>query len=197
VLLAVFGLFSILAAVPMAQTAQEGSPAVQLEVELPAQGTSFSDPTGLTIRIEQDESVLLRLRVFEASDSNSPVTVDDPTDLFEIRGPDGKLRISDWNRTDAGIYETTHIFRGSGDFELVVLPDVEDRDALPLGSSDRTTVVVEPTSAPAADSGFATTSIIVLVLLVVGVATLVAVGTRGRRRSPKGPALHDTWWNGP
>lgn len=179
----------------------DGDPSVvQLEIELLDQEVEFANPSGLTIRVEPNELTILRLRVFEEAEPVLPMDVEDPTDLLEIRTSDGEaaaLRISDWNRTGPGVYETTHRFGESGSFTVSVLPDIEDRSELPPGSTGLVTVVPDSSLPTQPDRGPGSTAIIAFTVLALVVAALVVAATRGRNKSPKEPLAHDTWWNSP
>lgn len=197
--LLVSGLIGPLFIGPMAAAVDEDPLVVQLELELLDQEAEFANPSGLTIRIEPGELAILRLRVFEEGDPGSPVNVEDPTDLLEVRASDGEaaLRIGDWNRMGAGVYETTYRFDESGTFNIIVLPDIEDRSAIPSGSTDRVTAVVDSSLPVPPDRGPSSIAIIAVTVLVLAVAALVVAATRGRSKSPKEPVPHDTWWNSP
>jgi len=191
------GLIAALSASPMVAAADENLPTVRLEIELHDQGETFSNVSGLTLRIDAGDTALLRLSVFDPLDPDTPMTVDDPTDLLEIRHPGASagIRLGDWNQIEAGVYETTYVFDEAGSYDIVVLPDMEDRSALPGESTDGVTVRAE--SPQAGESGASPIGLIAALVLVVGVATLVVKSTSGRPAVPKEPISHDSWWNGP
>jgi hypothetical protein len=142
--------------------------------------------------------VVLRLRVFEGGNQDAPVNVDDPTDLLEIRTSDNEpaVRFGDWIRLRSGVYETTYTFGDSGDFSIVVLPDIEHGPGLPEGSTDQVTVVVEDVPS-ALGGGPSWGAIVASAALVLGVGAVVVAATRGRSRSPRAPVPNETWWNSP
>lgn len=189
------GLIGVLLTGPIAL--DEDRTSVRLEVELPDQDGEITDPSGLVLRIGEGDLVLLRLRSFEESDRESPADVSDPTHLLEIRDADEEtaVRLGDWNRVRAGVYETSYDFGGVGRFKIIVLPDIEDRAELPQGSTDELTVIVE--ADPVVISQPDAIGMIAIVVTVVLVGVLVFMATWRRRREPKGPVPQDSWWNPP
>lgn len=198
--LLIFGLIGTLFTGPIGAAVDGDPPVVQLEIELLDQEVEFANPSGLTIRIEPNELTILRLRVFQEAEPGSPIDVEDPTDLLEIRTSvreAAALRISDWNRIGPGVYQTTHKFGESGSFTVSVLPDLEDRSELPPGSTEPVTVIADSSLPTPPDRGPNATAIIAFTVLALVVVALVVAATRGRSRSPKEPVTHDTWWNSP
>lgn len=173
-------------------------PTVRLTVELPDQQSSFESPSGLTLETPVDDPVNLRIQVYETGDPGSPVSVDDPTVLLEIRtlsDPGSGVRLGDMREVSPGTYTTTYAFTGPGHYEIEVLPDVEDRSRLSSETTDRVRFDVgAPSSAPLS-TAFPT--ILAGAALAALVGALVLVMTRGRPRANKPPVTHDTWWNGP
>lgn len=194
------GLIAVLLATPLASSVDHDSAyVVQLEVELPAQELEFVDPSGLTLRVDTGESVVLVLRVFGAENPDRAVDVEDTLSLLEIRDVSegsGPVRFGDMERTAPGVYRTTYQFRVPGRWMLVVQPDIIDRFSLPAGSASHLVVIVEE-PAPAVGGGSGAIGIIASVGLVVLVGVLVIGATRGKPRRPKDPVVHDTWWNSP
>jgi len=170
---------------------------VHLEIHLADEEGNITDPSGLTIYLQRDTAVEFRLEVFEASDPDSPVDIDDPTDLIEIRSSNNKAaqRLGDWNRVRTGVYENTHFFGGVGRFDIVVLPDIENRSEIPSGSTDTFTMIVE--EVPEVSTRPDPIGIVMLVLTLLLVGALVLAATWGKRRNPKGPIPQDSWWNPP
>lgn len=170
---------------------------VQLQVRIGA-GEYTTAVSGVTLRIYQDDSVDLRAQVFEADGSLTPVDVDDPSMLLEIRAadqPGSGVRFADWRHVEVGVYEVDDVVEEPGRYNLLVLPDVDDRSRIPESGTDTVTLVVEFIGTSA--SGSTSRSLVVTVALVGLVGVLVVVATRGRRRVPKEPTPHDTWWNSP
>ena len=100
-----------------------------------------------------------------------------------------------WTRTAPGVYENTHLFGGVEEFEILVLPNIEDRSALSPQSTDTFIVIVE--EAPEASTQPDPVGIVMLVLTLSLVGVLVLAATRGKRRDPKRAIPQDSWWNPP
>jgi len=174
---------------------------VRLDVELPSQGLSFVDPSGLTLRVAVGEAVVLVFRVVDASNPDQAVDVEKTLSLLEIRDvslASPAVRLGDMERTARGIYRTTYDFRGPGRWMLVVQPDIVDRSSLPVGSTNQLILIVEePASAsvgePLPISIVASAGLLLLVVIVLGVTC-----RKPSSDSPPKPATtQDTWWNSP
>lgn len=190
-------LIGLLFGIPLAGAENE-TPAVRIEVQIGV-GEYSTGLSGVTLRVDSANAVNLRIRVFEPSGSKAPTDVDDPSTLLEIRDegdPGAGTRFADWRHVDTGVYEVEDVIDKPGNYLVLLLPDVEDRSLLPESSTDHLTLTVE-SATPAAFSGGTSTGLWVSLGLVILVLVLVVLGTRGRRRVPKEPVPHDTWWNSP
>jgi hypothetical protein len=199
------GVLAVLLAGPFAAAvAEDNDLIVQLEVSLPAQDRELVDPSAFPVRVEPGETVELTVLVFDPGDSNTPVGVEDTSELVELRDTadsNPPLRFADMSEGPQGVYTTTHTFNEEGEFLMVVQPAVEDRTTLHPESTDQVRFVVGGDVPPPPDDGSNLMGILVPVLLVLMVAVLVIVATRrrpGRRYEKKAPgraeADKDTWW---
>lgn len=183
---------------PVAAVASDGQlPTVRLQVEVG--DDSFTEPSGLTIRTAPGEAVVLRVEVFAEGDPTSPIVVEDTSTLLEIQEASGvgpAVRFADMEELTAGTYQTSYVFPQAREYVIEVLPDVEDRSLLTSETIDEVRVVIDP-AAEATSTGPLWPTIIATVALVVVVGVLVVRATRGRRRVPREPVHHDTWWNAP
>lgn len=93
------GLLVVFLASPVAAAGAEDTDLiVQLEVDLPAQEVELVDPSAFPVRVEPGETVGLTIRVFDSEDHNTPVVVEDSSELVEIRdttGANTPLRFAD------------------------------------------------------------------------------------------------------
>jgi hypothetical protein len=198
------GLVVVVLATPVAGSVDDDTPpVVKLEVELPAQGFGFVDPSGLTLRVETGEAVVLVFRIFDAENPDRTADVEETFSLLEIRDlSEGSppVRLGDMERTAPGVYRSTYTFPDPGRWMLVVQPDISDRSSLPTESTSQLVVIVEE-SVPAVAGGPGPIGVIALVVLVMLVGTLVIGATRRKPRShldtAKEPVAQDTWWNSP
>jgi len=170
---------------------------VQMEMELAAQELDFADASGLTLRVDSNESVVLVLRVSDPGHGNKPVDVEETQSLLEIRDESGSapsVRLADMERVAPGVYRTIYTFHDPGRWALVVQPDIGDRASHP--AEEPVVFIVEE---PAADvaGGPGTIEVVVLGMLVVLVGSLVIGATRHSVPVPKRPIVHDTLWNRP
>ncbi|MEX2623007.1 MAG: hypothetical protein WD651_04720 [Acidimicrobiia bacterium] len=202
-IVSVVGLNGVLLATPVIASVHDSSQnVVRLEVELPSQGLSFVDPSGLTLRVAVGEAVVLVFRVFDASNRDQAVDVEETLSLLEIRDvslASPAVRLGDMERTARGVYRTTYDFRGPGRWMLVVQPDIVDRSSLPVGSTSQLILIVEePASAsvgePVPISIVASAGLVLLLGVVVGMARRKP---RSDSTPPKPPITQDTWWNSP
>lgn len=204
VIVSVVGLNGVLLATPVTASVHDSSQnVVRLEVELPSQGLSFVDPSGLTLRVAVGEAVVLVFRVFDASNRDQAVDVEETLSLLEISDvslASPAVRLGDMERTARGVYRTTYDFRGPGRWMLVVQPDIVDRSSLPVGSTSQLILIVEePASASVGEP--LPISIVASVGLVLLLGVIVVGMARRKPRSvstpPKPPTTQDTWWNSP
>ena len=191
-------LTGLLLASSLAGPATGAPPIVRLDVQIGS--ADFSEGLdGVTLRVDSGETVNLRVRVFDLSEPASALDVDDPSTLLELResgDPGSGRRFADWEHPATGVYEISNVIDGPGEFLLLVLPDVTDRSLLSESSTDHLTLVVAPGS-PEASRGPSSSGLVVSLVLAAALVVLVILATRGRRRIPKEPTPHDTWWNSP
>lgn len=189
---------TLVIALPFAAgAADEAPPTVQLEVE--AGGETFTDPSGLTIRVAPGEPMKLRIHVFEEDQAGSPVTGADTSTLLGIREASGvgsEVRFDDMTEIGAGTYETSYTFAQAREYVIEVLPDVSNRSLLTPETTDQVTVIVDA-NVDAAPTGPPWPTVIATFALIAVVGVFVVQATRGRRRVPKQPVHHDSWWNAP
>ena len=191
-------LLGLLPANPGSSSVEDEAPyVVQMQMELPAQELDFADASGLTLRVDSNESVVLVLRVSDPGHGNKPVDVEETQSLLEIRDESGSapsVRLADMERVAPGVYRTIYTFYDPGRWALVVQPDIGDRASHPAEKP-----VVFIVEEPAADvaGGPGTIEVVLLGMLVVLVGSLVIGATRHRVPVPKRPIVHDTLWNRP
>lgn len=193
------GLIALLVvALPVvAGAANEAPPTVQLEIDVG--GDTFSDTTGRTIRTIPGEPIVLRVHVFEEGEPGSPVAVEDTSALLgisEASGVGAEVRFADMAEVGDGIYETSYTFPQAREYVIEVLPDVSNRSLLTPETTDQVTVIVDP-SVEAAPTGPLWPTLIATFALIAVVGVFVVQATRGKRRVPKEPVHHDSWWNAP
>lgn len=171
---------------------------VKVEVSASAQGLEIDDALGRTIRLQPGvRTVQLRIRVTSVDEPGTPVDVEDPADIIEIRHPSDDqppIRLADWRRVSPGVYETTYEFRSAGDYQMLVEPDANESNQDPQANGF--TVRVEPFPL-AADSTLGTLGLVVAAILILSIGIAVFITTRRRPRTPKPARTHDTWWNSP
>ena len=176
----------------------DGPPDVRLDIQIGSDDYSVG-LDGLTLRVDDDQPINLRLRVFDPTDETSAVDVEEPSTLLEVRvadDPGSGVRFDDWEHVGTGVYTVADALDDPGEYLLVVLPDVTERSRLPASSTDQVTLIVESV-APAVSETPTMTGLLVALILVLVVGVLVVLTTRGRRRVAKEPTPHDTWWNSP
>lgn len=204
------GLLSVLLVNSVATVAADSDLIVQLDIDLPAQDADLADPSSFPVRVEPGETVELTVRVFGSGDPDTPMAVEDSSDLLEIRDSTGAsppLRFADMNEVSPGVYTINHTFGDEGEFLVVVQPGVEDRTTLHPDSIDQVRFIVggDIPPSPQSESGTVdTVGTVTLLLLVLLVGGLVLMATRkrpGRRYAKKAPGRADVdrdswWWSG-
>lgn len=194
---------SILLVVPGARAPMAAPLLVQLEVSESLEESDFYDPSGFTVEVTAGHPVAFRVSVFDPVQPDQPVDVDDPSSHIEVRkaaGGGSRIRFADMERIRPGVYETAHTFEEAGLWVAVAQPDVDDRSALPSGSTDEVTfrVTAQLAAVGSWPPLFAMVASIVLVLLVGALVVLAGrSATKAPGEPPKEPVTHDTWWNSP
>jgi hypothetical protein len=175
---------------------------VQVELAAP-DGQSFRAGTDVVYRLESDTPIDMTVRVFDSDDPSVPIDIADSSALIEIRDVSGghaALRLANMRHVATGVYATSYNFPTTGEWEIVVQPDVTDRSRLPSDGVDQIRIRTLAPSIEGLADRFDLTLVWALLSLLVLVVALYMTARRWSARDSGRvgrPTVPDTWWNSP
>jgi hypothetical protein len=127
-----------------AKAAEESTSAYGVSIEVTFEDLEQVANSAAPIRVEVGQAATVTVSVLETDPSVPSAVIDDLSTLLEIEHSSGsRTRFADLDQISDNEYRANFTFFEAGTWRFVALPDLEDRNLLPPGSTDVVVVIVE------------------------------------------------------